>query len=57
MSYAEAVDGKVRMLSDYLDADWPRDVPDPYYGGDEGFDQVLDMLEAACPKLLAELGL
>lgn len=28
-------------------------VPDPYYGGTAGFEQVLDMIEAACPKLLS----
>ena len=44
----------VRMLSDYLEATWPREVPDPYYGGEAGFEYVLDMLEAACPKILAE---
>lgn len=42
----------VRLLSDYLDETWPRDVPDPYYGSDAGFAYVLDMLEAACPKIL-----
>jgi protein-tyrosine phosphatase len=47
--------GRVRMLSDYLDETWPRDVPDPYYGGEAGFENVLDMLEAACPKILAEI--
>jgi len=31
------------------------DVPDPYYGGPEGFEQVLDMVEEACAALLAEL--
>lgn len=46
--------GNVKMLSDFLDASWPRDVPDPYYGGEEGFEYVLDMLEAAGPKILAE---
>ena len=46
--------GHVRMLSDYLDATWPRDVPDPYYGGESGFEYVLDMLEQACPMILAE---
>jgi len=46
--------GNVRMLSDYLDATWPRDVPDPYYGGEACFEYVLDMLEAACPKILTE---
>jgi protein-tyrosine phosphatase len=40
------------LLSDLLDNSWPRDVPDPYYGGDDGFEYVLDMLYAACPRLL-----
>ena len=30
-------------------------VPDPYYGGDEGFDEVLDLCEAACSGLLARV--
>jgi len=46
---------QLKLLSDYLGDDWPIDVPDPYYGGDDGFEYVLDMLEAACPKILAEL--
>ena len=45
---------KVRLLSDFLDDTWPRDVPDPYYGTDDGFDEVLDMLQAAAPTMLAE---
>ena len=32
-----------------------RDVPDPYYGGPEGFEQVLDMVEAASLALLSEI--
>jgi low molecular weight protein-tyrosine phosphatase len=32
-----------------------RDVPDPYYGGPEGFEEVLDLVEAACRDLLQEL--
>lgn len=31
------------------------DVPDPYYGGSEGFNQVLDLLEDACAALLHEI--
>lgn len=46
---------QIRMLSDFLDDKWPRDVPDPYYGGEEGFETVLNMLEAACPKIIEEL--
>jgi protein-tyrosine phosphatase len=28
------------------------DVPDPYYGGEDGFEHVLDLVEAACRGLL-----
>jgi protein-tyrosine phosphatase len=31
------------------------DVPDPYYGGDDGFDDVLEQITAACRELLDEL--
>ena len=31
------------------------DVPDPYYGGPEGFEEVLDLVEAACRGLIREL--
>jgi len=55
LSLQEGPNSKVRLLSDFLDAHWPREVPDPYYGGDAGFAQVLDMLAAACPRLLDAL--
>ena len=32
-----------------------QDVPDPYYGGADGFEAVLDLLEDACAGLLANL--
>ena len=32
-----------------------REVPDPYYGGPQGFEQVLDLLEDACSGLLEAL--
>lgn len=44
--------GDIRMLSEFLGTEWPRDVPDPYYGEEDGFEYVLDMLEAACPKII-----
>ncbi|MFP4207558.1 MAG: low molecular weight protein-tyrosine-phosphatase [Wenzhouxiangella sp.] len=31
------------------------EVPDPYYGGDDGFQRVIDMLESAADRLIAEL--
>ena len=33
----------------------PEDVPDPYYGGPEGFERVLDLLEDGCQGLLKEI--
>ena len=41
-------EGKIRLLIK------GRDIPDPYYGGPEDFDRVLDMVEAACLALLDE---
>jgi low molecular weight protein-tyrosine phosphatase len=40
-----------------FDPDSPPDapVPDPYYGGADGFDQVFDICEAGCRGLLAEV--
>ena len=32
-----------------------RDVPDPYYGGPDGFEAVLDQVEAACQRWIADL--
>lgn len=46
---------KLRLFGSFLpDEDQP-DVPDPYYGGVRGFDQVLDMMEQACPRILDHL--
>lgn len=46
---------RLQRLLDYLPEQPLREVPDPYYGGDEGFEQVLDLLEAAINALLDEL--
>lgn len=43
------------LFSQFLDDQWPQDVPDPYYGGDDGFEYVLDMLEAGCPAIASHL--
>jgi protein-tyrosine phosphatase len=49
---------KVRLLREFDRASAGAaslDVPDPYYGGADGFDRVLDLVEAACAGLLDEL--
>jgi len=54
---AEAA-AKVRMLREFDSAAVAAaslDVPDPYYGGEDGFNAVLDLVEAACAGLLDAL--
>jgi protein-tyrosine phosphatase len=44
---------KVRLLREFdPDAGGDLDVPDPYYGDDDGFAHVLELVEAAVPGLL-----
>ena len=53
----EAAD-KVRLLREFdpaSDGSGDLDVPDPYYGGPGGFDEVLDLVEAATRGLLDRL--
>ena len=50
--------GRIRLLRAYdpVAAEaGHHSVPDPYYGGDRGFEEVLDMIEAAMPGLVAEV--
>jgi protein-tyrosine phosphatase len=49
---------KVRLLREFDPASADAgdlDVPDPYYGGERGFERVLELVDAACRGLLAEL--
>ncbi|WP_110181076.1 low molecular weight protein-tyrosine-phosphatase [Nocardioides solisilvae] len=46
----------VRMFRDFDPADPGGEVPDPYYGGDEGFTEVLRMVERTSTALVEALG-
>ncbi len=47
---------KVRLLREFdPSADGEMSVPDPYYGGADGFSEVFDMVNAACRGLLEHL--
>jgi protein-tyrosine phosphatase len=49
---------KVRLLREFDPAGEGRgdlDVPDPYYGADGGFEEVFELVRAACEGLLAEI--
>jgi protein-tyrosine phosphatase len=50
-------EARVRLLRDFDPASTGRDldVPDPYYGGPGGFDDVFEMVSAACEGLLGEI--
>lgn len=45
---------KIRLLLSY-NPSAIREVPDPYYGGEAGFHQVIDLVEAACRRLLIQI--
>ena len=47
--------GKVKLILNELFPGENVDVPDPYYGGSEGFKQVYNMLDQACDKIASEL--
>jgi low molecular weight protein-tyrosine phosphatase len=52
----EAQRRKIRVLRDFDPASPPgAAVPDPYYGGHDGFADVFDLVDAACRGLLTEL--
>ena len=46
---------KIRPFLDFAPHVSTKDVPDPFFGGAEGFDRALDLIEAAARGLLASL--
>jgi protein-tyrosine phosphatase len=50
-----ALQGKLRRMMEFATRHRLEEVPDPYYGGPDGFEQVLDLLEDAAAGLLEEL--
>jgi protein-tyrosine phosphatase len=46
--------GKLGLFLEYATRSTSDEVPDPYYGGPEGFERVLDMIEDAAGGLLAQ---
>ena len=50
-----SADHKLKMMMSYARRFEEREVPDPYYGGPQGFERVLDLLEDAASGLLESL--
>jgi protein-tyrosine phosphatase len=56
MAPDEAAREKVVLLRDFdPEANGDLDVPDPYYGGEDGFEQVLDIVDRSARALLERL--
>ena len=61
LDYVRSLDGqgqftrKIQLFCDFVPEPGTDEVPDPYYGGQEGFDRVFDLLEEGCARLLREV--
>lgn len=46
---------KVKLILSYLKASSEESVPDPYYGGQDGFKHVFNLLNEACDEVIQSL--
>jgi protein-tyrosine phosphatase len=46
---------KVRRLAEFFQTSQATVVPDPYYGGEHSFEEVLDLVEDGCRGLVLHL--
>jgi len=55
--FAEKPEHKAKMhsMTHFSSAFKGQDVPDPYYGGESGFEHVLDMLEDSCEGIISHI--
>ena len=51
----ESARERVRLFLEFAGHGEPHEVPDPYYGGPNGFEEVLDLIESASRGLLRYL--
>ena len=51
----EEAKSKVKLILNEIFPNENVDVPDPYYGGQEGFENVFDMLDQACEEIARKL--
>ncbi|BAO44470.1 low molecular weight protein-tyrosine-phosphatase [Thiolapillus brandeum] len=49
------MENRLSLFMDFADDYGIAEVPDPYYGGEQGFEQVFDMIEAASRGLLEDI--
>ena len=52
----ESDKNKVDLILNEINPNSFQSVPDPYYGGDNGFQDVYDMLDEACDRIVEKIG-
>jgi protein-tyrosine phosphatase len=54
MALDDEAEAKVKLLREYGDGK-ELDVPDPYYGGEDGFAEVVEIVDRSCRALLDDI--
>jgi len=52
MGFTSNRKAELKLFGHFIDPENPPEVPDPYYGGHQGFETVLDMVEEGCARLI-----
>ncbi|MEL6354687.1 MAG: low molecular weight protein-tyrosine-phosphatase [Cyanobacteria bacterium J06627_28] len=55
MDLDQRFEHKVKLMCDFCQDHSDKEVPDPYYGGEAGFDYVIELLTDACEGLLNDI--
>lgn len=55
LAKTEEKQAKIHKMTEFNQTMEAENIPDPYYGGDKGFEHVIDLLEDACQGLFNKL--
>ena len=55
LASSETERNKIRMILNEINPNACQSVPDPYYGGENGFQDVYNMLDKACDKIIQDI--
>ena len=55
LSKTEKERKKIRLILNEVNPNSGESVPDPYYGGENGFQNVYNMLDEACDKIIQNI--
>jgi protein-tyrosine phosphatase len=55
LASTETERNKIRMILNEINPKAYQSVPDPYYGGENGFQDIYNMLDKACDKIIQNI--